>query len=169
MSYMVLKYVHVAAVSASFVLFFLRGIWMMQASARLSAGWVRVVPHVVDTVLLASAIALAVLTAQYPFVQSWLTAKVLALLVYIVLGSIALRYGRTRRVRIASWVLALLVFGYIVAVARAHNPVPWNMQAFGVEGRVGTIEWNARQIGAVSKAGSLAQRGSKCLRAIRAE
>ena len=127
MSYLVLKYVHVAAVSASFVLFLLRGIWMMQASGRRSARWVRVVPHVVDTVLLASAIALAVLTAQYPFVQSWLTAKVVALLAYIVLGSIALRRGPTRRARIAAWVMALAVFGYIVAVARARSPVPWTL------------------------------------------
>lgn len=88
-----LKYLYVAAVAASFFLFFLRGIWMMQASGRLSARWVRVAPHVVDTVLLASATALAVLTAQYPFVQSWLTAKIVALLVYIVLGNIALREG----------------------------------------------------------------------------
>ena len=127
MSYLVLKYVHVAAVAASFVLFFLRGIWMMQASGRLSARWVRVVPHVVDTALLASAIALAVLTAQYPFVQSWLTAKVVALLIYIVLGSIALRRGPTRRARIVAWVMALAVFGYIVAVARAHSALPWTL------------------------------------------
>ena len=127
MSYMVLKYAHVAAVAASFFLFLLRGIWMMQASGRLSARWVRVVPHVVDTVLLASAIALAVLTAQYPFVQSWLTAKVVALLIYIVLGSIALRRGPTRRARIVAWVMALAVFGYIVAVARAHSALPWTL------------------------------------------
>jgi len=124
-SYLLLKYVHVTAVATSFVLFFLRGIWMMQASGRLSARWVRVVPHVVDTVLLASAITLAVLTAQYPFVQSWLTAKVLALLAYIVVGSIALRRGPTRRTRIVAWVMALAVFGYIVAVARTHSVLPW--------------------------------------------
>jgi uncharacterized membrane protein SirB2 len=126
-SYMVLKYVHVAAVIASFVLFFLRGIWMIGTPERLAARWVRVVPHVVDSVLLASAIALAALTAQYPFLQSWLTAKVVALLVYIVLGSIALRRGPTRRARIVAWVMALAVFGYIVAVARVRSPVPWTL------------------------------------------
>lgn len=125
MSYLLLKYTHVAAVIASFTLFLLRGLWMMRASSRLAARWVRVLPHVVDTVLLASAIGLALLTAQYPFVQSWLTAKVLALPVYIVLGAVALRRGRTRRVRIIAWVLALIVFGYIVAVARARAPLPW--------------------------------------------
>ena len=82
----------------------------------------RILPHVVDTLLLGSAIALALRIAQYPFVHSWLTAKVLALLAYIVLGSIALKYGRSRRVQALSYGLALGVFLYIVAVAIARNP-----------------------------------------------
>lgn len=125
MSYLALKSVHVGAVIASFGLFFLRGVWMMTVPARLEARWVRVVPHVVDTVLLASAVALAVLTAQYPFVQPWLTAKVLALVLYILLGTVAIRRGRTRRVRVTAWILALLVFGYIVAVALTRAAWPW--------------------------------------------
>ena len=129
MSYAMLKSIHVAAVAASFALFFLRGLWMIGAPERLDARWVRIVPHVVDTVLLASAVAVAALTAQYPFVQSWLSAKVVALLIYIVLGSVALRRGRTRGVRVVAWVLALIVFGYIVAVAHTRSPVPWS---FGV-------------------------------------
>ena len=120
-----LKYTHVAAVIASFALFFLRGLWMMAAPQRLAERWVRVVPHVIDTVLLASAIALAVMSGQYPFEQPWLTAKVLAVVVYILLGTVAIRRGRTRRQRIAAWLLALAVFGYMVAVARARVPFPW--------------------------------------------
>ena len=127
MSYLVIKYVHVGAVVVSFGLFFLRGLWMMAAPEKLALRWVRVVPHVIDTVLLVSAIALAAVTTQYPFVQPWLTAKVLALLVYIVLGTVAIRRGRTRRVRIVAWILALLVFGYIVAVARMRDPLPWGI------------------------------------------
>ena len=127
MIFSMLKYVHVAAVIASFALFFLRGLWMMAASGKLAARWVRVVPHFIDTVLLVSAIALAAVTTQYPFVQPWLTAKVLALPVYVVLGTVAIRRGRTRRVRIVAWILALTVFGYIVAVARARVPFPWGM------------------------------------------
>jgi uncharacterized membrane protein SirB2 len=126
-SYWLLKYTHVTAVIASFGLFFLRGLWMMAAPEKLAVRWVKVVPHVIDTVLLVSAIALAVMTAQYPFAQPWLTAKVLALLVYIVLGTVAIRRGRTRRVRIIAWMLALAVFGYIVAVARTHNAFPWGI------------------------------------------
>ena len=127
MSYVLLKYVHVTAVIASFALFFLRGLWMMAAPGKLAARWVRVVPHVIDTVLLVSAIALAATTAQYPFVQPWLTAKVIALLAYILLGTVAIRRGRTRRVRIVAWILALVVFGYMVAVAHTRDPFPWGI------------------------------------------
>lgn len=127
MSYVLLKYTHVTAVIASFALFFLRGLWMMAAPEKLAARWVRVVPHVIDTVLLVSAIALAVTTAQYPFVQPWLTAKILALLAYILLGTVAIRRGRRRRVRIIAWMLALAVFGYMVAVARARDAFPWGI------------------------------------------
>jgi len=127
MSYLAIKYVHVGAVIVSFSLFFLRGLWMMAAPEKLAARWVRVVPHVIDTDLLVSAIALGVMTAQYPFVQSWLTAKVLALLLYILLGTVAIRHGRTRRVRIVAWILALVVFGYMVAVARTRFAFPWSV------------------------------------------
>jgi uncharacterized membrane protein SirB2 len=124
-SYSVLKFTHVAAVIASFSLFFLRGLWMMNASQKLQQRWVRIVPHVIDTILLASAVAMAVLTTQYPFVQPWLTAKVIGLLFYIMLGMLAIRYGRTRQQRILAWLAALAVFAYIVAVAVARDPTPW--------------------------------------------
>lgn len=124
MSYFALKYVHVGAVILSFFLFFLQGLWMMATPEKLAVRWVRVVPHVVDTVLLVSAIVLAAATGQYPFVQPWLTAKVLALLLYILLGTVALRRGRTRQARIVAWILAPTVFGCIVAVARTRVPVP---------------------------------------------
>ena len=86
--------------------------------------WVRVVPHVVDTVLLASAVALAWMSHQYPLVQPWLTAKVAGLLVYIGLGMVALRFGRSRRVRLGAWLAAIAVFAYIVAVAVTRHPLP---------------------------------------------
>ena len=122
----ILKFAHVATVIASFSLFFLRGLWMMYAPKRLGWRWVRIVPHVIDTGLLGSAIALAVLTAQYPFSQPWLTAKVSGLMLYIVLGTVAIKRGRTRRQRIVAWIAALVVFGYIVAVAATRNPSPWS-------------------------------------------
>lgn len=125
MSYLILRNLHVGAVAVSFGLFVLRGLWMLLSPHRLSARWVRIVPHVVDTVLLASAIALAVQTVQYPLAQSWLTAKVLGLMVYILLGMVALRHGRTRSQRVLAWLSAVTTFAYIVMVAMTRNPVPW--------------------------------------------
>jgi uncharacterized membrane protein SirB2 len=86
---------------------------------------VRITPHVVDTALLASAIALAVMIRQYPLVNSWLTAKTLGLVAYIGLGTIALKRGRTRGLRIAAFCGALLVFAYIIAVAITKSVLPY--------------------------------------------
>lgn len=80
-------------------------------------------PHVIDTVLLSSAIGLVIVVQQYPFVHDWLTAKLFALIVYIVFGSIALKYGATRRIRITAFAAALAVFAYIVSVALSHHPL----------------------------------------------
>ena len=124
MDYSAVKSVHVAAVAVSYTLFTLRGIWMMQSPARLDATWVKTLPHVVDTILLGSAIVLAVILRQYPFDAPWLTAKVTGLVAYIVLGSFALKRGRTGRGRVRSWVAAQLVFFYIVAVATTKDPWP---------------------------------------------
>ena len=123
MDYLTLKSIHVSAVAASYLLFVIRGVWMMRDSPLLTHRAVKIVPHVVDTVLLASAIALAILSRQYPFEASWLTAKVFALIVYIGLGTIALKRGRTRRVQIVAWIAAQLVFAYIVVVAITRDPL----------------------------------------------
>ena len=125
MEYGLLKAVHLGAVALTLTLFVLRGIWMARGSPRLKARWVRIVPHLNDTVLLGSGVTLAILLRQYPLVHSWLTAKFFALIVYIVLGSIALKHGTTRGQRIAAWLAALLVFAYLLAVARAHSPLPF--------------------------------------------
>lgn len=123
MDYFALKTLHVSAAALSYSLFVLRGLWMMGDSPMLAQRWVRIVPHLVDTVLLAAAIALAVMSRQYPLQMDWLTAKVAALIVYIVLGSVAIKHGRTLGVRVLAWVAAQLVFAYIVAVALTRNPL----------------------------------------------
>lgn len=123
MEYNAFKQLHVVCVALSYAGFFARGIWMMRDSPWLARRWARILPHVNDTVLLASAIALAVLSRQYPFVHGWLTAKVLALLLYIILGMVALGRGRTRRVRIAAWIAGQAVFAYIVLVALTREPL----------------------------------------------
>jgi uncharacterized membrane protein SirB2 len=124
LDYLTLKHFHMGCAAVSGSLFLLRGAWMLRDSALLQQRWVRIAPHAVDTLLLASAITLAVWSSQYPFAQSWLSAKVIALLVYIVLGAIALKRGRTRTVRAAAFVGALATFGYIVAVAVTRQPMP---------------------------------------------
>ena len=125
MDYTALKTLHLATIAVTLALFVLRGAWMMADSPRLQARWVRIVPHLNDTLLLASGFGLAIMLGQYPLVNGWLTAKLVALIVYIVLGTVALKRGKTRRTRIAAWVAALLVFGYIVAVAVTHDPLPF--------------------------------------------
>ena len=125
MSYLILKNLHLATIALTLTLFILRGVWMMADSPRLQARWVRIVPHVNDTLLLASGIALAVLIQQYPLVHGWLTAKLIALIAYIALGTVALKRGKARGQRIAAWIAALLVFGYMAAVAVAHDPLPF--------------------------------------------
>ena len=124
MEYTFVKYLHVSCAALSYGGFFARGILMMRAAPMLQARWVRIVPHVVDTILLASAIALSVMSRRYPFVEPWLTAKAVALVVYIGVGTVALRRGKTRRARIIAWIMAQIVFVYIVAVAVTRNPVP---------------------------------------------
>ncbi len=128
--YAILKAIHVGCAMLSIAGFVARGTLMLGDSPLLRARFVRIAPHVVDTVLLASALLLAWRSAQVPFVQSWLTAKVLALFAYIALGSVALSRGRTRRVRAVAFVLALATFAYIVSVAVLRTPAG----AFGLLG-----------------------------------
>ena len=117
---------HITCALISISGFVLRGIWMLRDSQRLRARWVRIAPHVVDTLLLATGLVMVFRLRLYPGQQAWLTAKLVALVVYIVLGMIALKRGKTKIQRAWAWGGALLVFAYILAVAntRAINPLP---------------------------------------------
>ena len=126
MEFAALKQIHVTTAAVSYLLFFVRGIWMIADSPRLQRRWVRIVPHVNDTLLLAAAIWLALLLHQYPGTHAWLTAKVAGLLMYIGLGLVGLTYGKTRPMRISAWVAAQAVFFYIVAVALTRSPLPFS-------------------------------------------
>lgn len=125
MEYLTLKHFHMSCAALSGSLFLVRGAWMLLDSPRLHDRWVRIAPHIIDTLLLASAITLAAWSGQYPGVQGWLTAKVAALIIYIVLGTIALKRGRTKMVRFTAFIGALAVFSYIVAVALTKQPNPF--------------------------------------------
>lgn len=121
-AYLWVKYLHVACVVLSLSGFATRGALMLAQSPYLNARWVRVAPHVVDTVLLASAAWLAWFLQQYPFVHAWLTAKILGLLAYIGFGMVALRRGRTKRTRATYFALALAAAAYVVWVALTRDP-----------------------------------------------
>lgn len=123
MSYALLKMIHVSSVILSYLLFFLRGVWLIRDSANLRQRWVKILPHIIDTVLLTSAVFLAMVIQQNPLQDSWLTAKVAGLLLYIALGMVAIRFGKTRRTKIIAWVAAQCVFIYIVLVAVTKSPV----------------------------------------------
>lgn len=123
MTYLAIKYIHVTCAVLSISFFMVRGVWMLFDSERLHSRWVRVAPHVIDTVLLTSALTMVFWSAQYPFVQPWLTAKVIALIAYIVLGSVALKYGKTETIRITAFISAMMVFAYIVMVALTRQPM----------------------------------------------
>lgn len=121
--YLLVKYIHVASVVLSVTGFFLRGILMFRSSPLLAARWIRVLPHVNDTILLTAALTLAAMSGQYPFVDNWVTAKVFGVIAYIILGSLALQVGRALASRIACWLAAMAVFGWILSVALTRQPL----------------------------------------------
>jgi len=121
--YLLLRHVHIGCAILTIALFVLRGGLMLAESTWQRNVVLRYLPHVVDTVLLTSALMLTTVIHQYPFSTGWVTMKVVLLVVYIVLGSIALKRGRTKSIRVAALVAALATIGFLVTVARAHHPL----------------------------------------------
>lgn len=124
MSYLILKHLHVTCVVLSGLGFCLRGWWMLRESPLRQHRLTRILPHIVDTLLLGSALTMAWMSGQYPFVQGWLTAKLCGLLAYILLGMMALKRGRTQAIQARYFGLALLAYAYIVSVALTRSPLP---------------------------------------------
>jgi len=123
--YSTLKIIHISAAVLTISGFILRGMWMMSGSPLLQRRIVRVSPHVIDTILLLSGIAL-IQSLNLPVMrQPWLLAKLAALLVYIVLGMIALRRGKSREIRTTAFLLALATFAYIAGVALSKSLTSW--------------------------------------------
>jgi uncharacterized membrane protein SirB2 len=120
-----LKSTHVTCVATSYLLFTLRGWWRWRDSPMLRQAWVRVLPHVVDSGLLASAIALAWQLGVTPVNSRWLAAKIVALLFYIGFGMLAFRFGKAPAICFGAYGLAQLMFLYIVSVAVRHDPLLW--------------------------------------------
>ena len=117
----IIKTIHIVCALLSISGFVGRGVLMIKGSPLLTARWVKVSPHIVDTALLASAIMLASQWGWSALQMPWLLAKITALLVYIALGSLALRPGRPQWVRIVAWIAAIFTFAYIVSVAMTKN------------------------------------------------
>lgn len=122
MDYLLVKYLHVTCVVLSVSLFVLRGTLEQLAQPWRQWRLLKVAPHVIDTTLLTAALWLAWRIGQYPFVNGWLTAKVLALLAYILLGMRALGKRTPQGQRLPFFLAALLSVGYIVGVALTHSP-----------------------------------------------
>ena len=121
--YFELRALHIGAVIASGTLFAMRALAVNLADAR----WplkrpVRILSYGIDTILLAAAIMLTTIVRQYPFVDAWLTAKLVLLVLYILLGYAALR-ARSLGVRLICLAGAIGLYGFIVTVARTHNPL----------------------------------------------
>jgi uncharacterized membrane protein SirB2 len=121
--YLFLRHAHIGFVAASVTLFVIRGCLMLAQSPQVHAGLLRYTSYTIDTMLLTAALMLTSVIHQYPFATGWLTMKVCLLVVYVVLGSIALKRGRTRRARVAAFVAALLTVAFMYSVARAHHPL----------------------------------------------
>lgn len=121
--YFVLKHVHLLCAALSIVGFIVRGALRIADSAVLQKKWIRIAPHIIDTLLLLSAIGLMFSIQQYPFVNSWLTAKLLGLIVYIFLGVVTLRIAKSQPMRIIAYVLAIATFSYVGSVAISKTPL----------------------------------------------
>ena len=122
MSYLVVKWAHVSLAVLSGSVFFVHGLLMLRDSPLLHTVWFRLVPHGIDTLLLSSAVLLAWLTGQAPWVLDWLGVKIAVLLAYILCGAVALKRGPTRRIRAIFFVVSLFLYAQIVAIAVRRDP-----------------------------------------------
>ena len=123
--YLSIKSLHITLVTLSGALFLLRGVLMLRSSATLQMKILKIAPHIIDTGLLIAGVSLAVLSGLKPGATPWIMAKLIALAVYIVLGTIAIKRGKTYPIRATAFVAALCTFGYMIAVALTKNPMPW--------------------------------------------
>ena len=122
MNYLAIKHLHITAAVLSILFFVLRAYWSVAGSPKLQAKFVRIAPHVIDTVLLVCGIILAVMIGPE---QPWILAKLIGVVLYIVIGTIAIKRGKTAGARGLAALVAIAVFFYIVGVALYHNPMSW--------------------------------------------
>ena len=121
--YAQIKWLHIAMVLCSGSLFAMRGAAMLAGSRLAMAASVRYLSYGIDTTLLTAALMLATMLPGAVFANGWLTVKLCLIVIYVVLGSLALKRGSTQTARTISFVMALLVFGFVIGIARAHHPL----------------------------------------------
>ena len=118
-----IKWLHIIAVLCSGSLFFVRGLMLLNHMKVAMSVAVRYLSYSIDTVLLTTALMLATMLPSAMFANGWLSLKIVLLVIYIVLGSFALKRGRSSKSRAWFFIAALLVFGFMFTVARAHHPL----------------------------------------------
>tara|TARA_Y100000296_G_scaffold61043_1_gene70773 strand:+ start:1649 stop:2020 length:372 start_codon:yes stop_codon:yes gene_type:complete len=121
--YMMAKHLHLTAVALSILFFVFRFIWSQFDETVLAKKWVKILPHIIDTVLLASAIWLCFILSQYPLVNAWLTFKVLGVVLYIAFGLFALKKAKTKIGRWTHFVAAIVVLMATAMVAVTKQPL----------------------------------------------
>ncbi|MGC3872273.1 SirB2 family protein [Halomonas sp. GXIMD04776] len=124
-SYLLIKQLHMLAAGLSLALFVLRAWWSVRRSPQLGQRWVRILPHVIDTLLLTAGVTLMILLEAWPTRQPWLAAKLVGLVAYIGVGTIAIKRGRTPAIRGVAALVAIVIFAYIVGAAITHDPLSW--------------------------------------------
>ncbi|MDH3949100.1 MAG: SirB2 family protein [Gammaproteobacteria bacterium] len=122
MSYKLLINLHITTALISLLLFLFRGIWVLRYGQHSRPRWMKWLPHVNDTLLFVLGIALMLTIQQYPIVNAWLTAKLTALIIYILLGMVVMKWAKQRRSQFIAWLSALVVFSYMVGVAITKQP-----------------------------------------------
>ena len=121
-----IKAVHIACVLLSGALFALRGL-LVQVGRAGAAHWapLRYLSYTIDTTLLTAALMLLTLLPGTYFANGWLTVKLVLVVGYVVLGSLALRRARTPGARRIFLAAALAVYVFILGIACMHHPLGW--------------------------------------------
>lgn len=122
MNYFAIKHIHVTFAVLSILFFVVRAYWSVSESSLLQARPVKILPHIIDTVLLVAGITLAAMIGPS---QPWILAKVVALILYIGVGSVAIKRGKTPRSRLIATFISIAIFMYIVGAAMRHSPMSW--------------------------------------------
>ena len=125
MDYLLIKHVHMSLALLSIAGFMLRWCWRMMRSPLAAAKAVRVVPHVVDSLFLATALALSFMQGENTLSPAWFSAKIGGLVLYILLGMTAMHAAPVARRSVPAFAAAVLMFAWIASVAVTKSPLGW--------------------------------------------